>query len=155
VTSELLVVGRVGRPHGLDGSFVVEDASDDERRFVEGAKLLHDGVEATVVASKRSGGRRVIRLDLPVQRGASLCVRRADLPQPAAGHYYVADLVGLTVVEDGGEELGRVDRVEEGVANDVLVLDSGSLLPMVDACVREIDLEAARIVVARGFADAG
>ncbi len=38
--SERIVVGRVGRAHGLDGSFVVEDASDDERWFAVGSRLL-------------------------------------------------------------------------------------------------------------------
>jgi ribosomal 30S subunit maturation factor RimM len=43
--------------------------------------------------------------------------------------------------------------VDNGPANDALVLDSGLLLPLVDACVREIDLEAGRVLVARGFAE--
>ena len=44
--------------------------------------------------------------------------------------------------------------VAPGPANDALVLDSGLLLPMVEACVLDVDLEARRILVARGFADA-
>jgi len=155
VEDGLVVVGRVGRPHGLDGSFVVEDASDDERRFATGATVVVAGAEASIVASKHARGRPVIRLDRRVERGADLCVRRSELPEPEAGSYYVADLVGLAVVEEGGATLGRVDAVDSGVANDVLILDTGLLLPMVDACVLEVDLEAARIVVARGFADAG
>jgi ribosomal 30S subunit maturation factor RimM len=47
-----------------------------------------------------------------------------------------------------------VTDVENGPANDAIVLDSGRLLPLVDACVLEIDLAARRILVARGFADA-
>ena len=41
--SGLVLVGRVGRPHGLDGSFFVEDASEDDRWFEPGAKLLAGG----------------------------------------------------------------------------------------------------------------
>ena len=44
--------------------------------------------------------------------------------------------------------------VSPGPANDALVLDSGLLLPMVESCVLEVDLEARRVLVARGFADA-
>jgi ribosomal 30S subunit maturation factor RimM len=44
-----------------------------------------------------------------------------------------------------------VTDVAPGVANDVLELDSGLSLPMVGACVREVDLERRRILVARGF----
>jgi ribosomal 30S subunit maturation factor RimM len=46
-----------------------------------------------------------------------------------------------------------VKLVTPGVANDVLELDTGVLLPMVEDCVREIDLDGRRIVVAAGFAD--
>ena len=151
----LVAVGRVGRPHGVDGSFFVDDASEDPERFAPGAVLLVDGEPARVVASKRgSGGRRVIKLDRPVSRGASLAVRRDELPQPDEDAYYVFQLVGLRVEELGGRELGVVADVENMPANDALVLDSGLLLPMVDACVLEVDLAGRRIVVAPGFADA-
>jgi ribosomal 30S subunit maturation factor RimM len=61
--------------------------------------------------------------------------------------------VGLAVEEDGGRGLGRVAEVAPGVANDVLELDSGILLPMVGECVREVDLDRGRIVIAPGFVD--
>jgi 16S rRNA processing protein RimM len=153
--SDLVTVGRVGRPHGVDGSFFVEDASDAEGRFAAGARLYVDGVPAEVVASKRgAGGRRVIKVDRDVPRGATLAVPRADLPEPDEDAYYVFQLVGLAVEEEGGRELGVVTDVHNGPANDAVELDTGLLLPLVAACVLEIDVDARRIVVARGFADA-
>lgn len=146
--SDLVRVGRVGKPHGLAGAFFVEEASEDPERFAVGATLLAGGEEARVVESKRSGGRPVIRLDREAERGAALEVPRAELPPPADDSYYVADLVGLEVVEQGGPSLGRVSEVAPGVANDVLELDSGLALPFVAACVLEVDLEARTIVVA-------
>jgi 16S rRNA processing protein RimM len=145
-------VGRVGKPHGLAGAFVVEEASEDPERFAPGASLLADGEPATVVESKRAGGRPVIRLDREVPRGAALEVDRAELPPAEEGEYYVFQLVGLRVEEEGGRELGRVAEVTPGPANDVLELDGGLALPLVDACVEEVDLAAGRIVVRRGFA---
>ena len=153
--SELIEVGRVGRPHGRDGSFVVENASQDPRRFEVDAKLWVDGVEAQVIASKRAGGRPVIALDREVPRGAALEVPATDLPAPDEDAYYVFQLVGLSVEEEGGRPLGRVREVEPGVANDTLELDSGLALPLHEACVLEVDVEGGRIVVARGFAEAG
>jgi 16S rRNA processing protein RimM len=150
--SELVSVGRVGKPHGLDGSFFVERASEDEERFAVGATLLVGGEQAQVLASKRSRGRPVIRLDLDAPRGADLSVPRSELPSPGEDEYYAFQLVGLEVEEEGGRLLGRVAAVQPGVANDVLELDSGPALPLVDACVREIDLPGGRIVVAEGFA---
>ena len=62
-------------------------------------------------------------------------------------------LVGLAVEEEGGRALGHVTEVAPGIANDVLELDSGLALPLVDACVLQVDLDEGRIEVARGFAD--
>ncbi len=134
---------------------MVERPSDDPARFAAGAELLAGGEQARVVASKRSGGRIVIRLDRPVERGAELAVPMSALPPPDPDAYYVFQLVGLEVEEEGGRSLGRVHGVEPGVANDVLELDSGLLLPMHEECIREVDLEAGRILVAPGFADPG
>ena len=149
-------VGRVGRPHGLDGSFVVEHPSDAPERFAPGAELLADGEPAKVIARKQAGqGRLVIKLDRRVQRGAPLAVPRDALPPPEAGEWYVFQLVGLEVEEEGGRALGKVADVEPWPANDVLVLEGGAMLPLVDACVLQVDLDAGRILVARGFADPG
>lgn len=146
-----VVVGRVGRPHGLGGAFVVEDASDDPERFVVGAHVLVGDDEVEIVEAKRAGGRPVIRLDRVVERGAALEVERESLPEPAPDHYYVADLVGCAVERDDGVALGTVTHVQELPANAVLELDNGLLLPLVDACVREVDVGARRILVAPGF----
>jgi len=61
-------VGRVGRPHGLDGSFVVEAPSDDPERLAAGARVYVAHEPAIVVASKRAGGRPVIKLDRPLKQ---------------------------------------------------------------------------------------
>lgn len=148
-----VAVGRVGRAHGLAGAFVVEDASAAPDRLEVGAKVYVDGRAVSVVESKWAGGRRVVRLDRVVERGSVLAVPRAELPAPEADSYYVVDLLGLAVEEEGGCLLGRVEQVSPGIANDVLELDSGIVLPLVEACVQEVNLEAGRIVVHHGFAD--
>ena len=146
----------MGRPHGLDGAFVVEEASEDARRFEVGSRLLVDEEPAVVVLSRRvGGGRPAIKLDRSVQRGAELAVRRAELPPPEEGSYYVADLVGLEVVDATGVRLGVIQDVLPGVANDVLELETGLLLPLVEDCVRDVDLAQRRVVVAPGFAEHG
>ena len=153
--SNLVTVGRVGKPHGVDGSFFVEEASDAPERFARGAVLLVDGEPAEITVSKRgAGGRPVIKFERPVSRGATLAVRRDELPAPAEDSYYVFQLVGLRVEEEGGRPLGTVTDVDNGPANDTLELDSGLLLPLVESCVLDIDLDGGRILVARGFADA-
>jgi 16S rRNA processing protein RimM len=153
--NELVTVGRVGKPHGLEGAFVVDDASDAAERFAEGAELLVEGQPLRIVESKRARGRPVIRLEREVPRGTVLTVPRASLPEPEPDSYYVFELRGLEVVEEGGKRLGRVAEVAHYPANDVLELDTGLDLPLVEACVREIDLAGGRILITRGFGAPG
>jgi len=149
--SDRVAVGRVGKPHGLAGAFFVEDASEDPGRFAVGAQLLVAGEPAQIVESKHARGRPVIRLDRRVERGAALEIPKEALGPVAEDEYYVFQLVGLDVERADGVRLGRVTAVEPGVANDVMELDNGKLLPLVAACVREINLNAGTIVVEPGF----
>jgi 16S rRNA processing protein RimM len=95
----------------------------------------------------------VIRLERRVDRGAEISVPRASLPALEEDEYYAFQLVGLAVEEEGGRQVGSVTDVLEYPANDVLELDSGASLPLVEACVRQVDLAGGRIVVAAGFVD--
>jgi 16S rRNA processing protein RimM len=136
----------------VDGAFVVEGASSDPARFAVGAELIVDDEPARVTLSRRvGGGRRAIKLDRGVGRGSELYVHRAALPALPEGSYYVAELVGLDVIDESGSHLGVVTDVLPGPANDVLELDTGLLLPLVDACVREVDLPGRRVFLNPGF----
>ena len=148
----LVQVGRVGRPHGTDGAFVVEQASADESRWEVGAVVIVEGVPARVTLTRRvGGGRRAIKLDRPAPRGADLSVRLGDLPTPEPDSYYAFQLVGLAVLDEEGTRVGDVTEVLPGPANDNLELGDGRLVPLIEDAIREIDLEAGRIVVAKGF----
>jgi 16S rRNA processing protein RimM len=145
-------VGRVGRPHGLDGAFVVERGSEDEGRYAVGAVLHVDGMPATVVLSRRVGrGRHAIRLDRPVERGDILMVPRAELPVLPEGEFYTFEIIGLRVEEAGGRVLGVVRDVLPAPANDNLELDDGTLVPMIEDAIRSIDPEAGVVLLNPGF----
>jgi 16S rRNA processing protein RimM len=144
-------IGKVGKPHGIDGAFFIEQPSADDRWWKVGSKFFAGGAEVEVVAARRSSGRPIVKLDRAVERGAPIEVERDALPPTEDDEYYAFELVGLPVVEENGRELGSVKAVTAGVANDVLELDTGVLLPMIEDCVRNVDLTAGRIVVAEGF----
>jgi 16S rRNA processing protein RimM len=150
--TDRVTIGRVGKPHGLDGAFYVERPSTDDRWWQVGSRFFAAGREAEVIAARRAQGRPVIKLDRSVPRGAQLEVERAELPPTDDDEYYTFQLLGLEVVEENGRALGTVADVLPGVANDVLQVGDGVLLPMVEDCIRSVDLEAGRIVVAEGFA---
>jgi len=142
----------VGRPHGLDGAFVVERPSDDPGRYAVGRTLWIGGAPATVTLFRRVGGRRLaVKVDRPVERGETIAVRRDDLPRPDADHYYVFQLVGLEAVDAEGRSLGRVRDVHPGTANDNLELENGSLVPMIEDAVHRVDLERGTVVLNPDF----
>jgi 16S rRNA processing protein RimM len=146
-------IGKVGRPHGIDGAFFVEQPSEDKRWWRTGATFFAGGTPVEVVAHRTSSGRPVIKLDKHVERGSLLEVERDALPKTGEDEYYAFELVGLEVLEESGRSLGTVQLVTSGVANDVLELDTKVLLPMVEDCIQSIDLDAKRITVAEGFAE--
>lgn len=145
-------MGRVGRPHGLDGAFVVEQGSDDETRYAVGAVLRVNGVPATITLSRRVGrGRHAIRLDRVVERGDTLAIPRAELPALPEGEFYTFEIIGLRVEEVGGRTLGVVRDVLPGPANDNLELDDGTLVPMIEDAVRAIDPAEGVVLLNPGF----
>jgi len=84
-------------------------------------------------------------------RGGELVAPREDLPEPDPGQWYVADLVGLAVRTDTGEELGLLVEVLTLPANDVAVVRGKRgevLVPLLDHVVVQVDAEAGVMTVA-------
>jgi 16S rRNA processing protein RimM len=158
----VLVVGRIGRPHGVGGDVFVEVRTDDpERRLDVGAVLATDRrdlASLTVTAARWHSGRLLLHFEgfddrtaVERLRGVSLLVEVDPDEQPEdPEEFYDHQLVGLAVVGVGGESVGEVTQVVHG-AQDVLVvrLPSGveALVPFVAAIVPVVDLEAGRVVV--------
>jgi 16S rRNA processing protein RimM len=86
-------------------------------------------------------------------KGSTVSVRREALPELEAGHYYLADLVGLAVVNEKGEPLGVVKRLFTNGAQDVMEVVAGEvtrLLPWVATVVKGVDLAERKIHVEWG-----
>ncbi len=83
-------------------------------------------------------------------RGTRLYVPRGRLPEPAAGEFYHADLIGLPVADKAGAMLGRITAIHNFGAGDVVEIETGSgrsvLMPLRPEFVPRIDLGAGRIV---------
>jgi 16S rRNA processing protein RimM len=144
--------GRVGRAHGLDGSFYVTDPV--ARLLVVGTQI--DGI-GEIVVRKGTDAKPIIRVASLADRTAAEAVRGRPLEVPDAvpdaladDEYAAADLEGCAVV-DGERRLGVVRRLIGLPSCEALELDDGTLVPMVRDCVRAVDIEAKRIDVDGGF----
>ncbi|HYR33819.1 MAG TPA: ribosome maturation factor RimM [Burkholderiales bacterium] len=114
-----------------------------ERAYRVAAAKLHS---STVVAKLDGIDDREQALEL---KGARVSIARDALPEAGAGHYYLADLVGLEVLNEQGERLGAVKQWITNGAQDVMELagERMRLIPWVSAVVKEVDLAGRRIVV--------
>jgi 16S rRNA processing protein RimM len=159
---ERIVLGRIGRPHGLDGSVRLEGHG--------GAVPLSSGMDVEVAGEparlesvKGTGDRPIVRLSLAGDRAGAEALRGRDvaipaerLPEPAEDEWYHVDLVGCRAVA-GGRDLGEVVDVLSYPANDVLVVRRGGaedlLAPFVADVVLDVDVPGRRLVLSEEFAE--
>jgi 16S rRNA processing protein RimM len=150
-------MGRVAGSYGVRGWIRVEEAQATLPRC---AAWCIGGKEYSVEETKEHSGALLAKLaDLESPeaarklKGSTVYVRREAMPAPEAGHYYLADLVGLEVVNEQGLVLGQVRRWMFNGAQDVMeVAGNGNvrLLPWIPEVVRNVDLSKKRIDVAWG-----
>ena len=154
-------MGRVAGAYGVRGWIKVEAPQAATREALRACARWSIGeTEYPVEQVKEHSGTLLAKLAgldsreaARMRKGATVYVRREALPEPGAGHYYLADLVGLEVVNERGEALGVVRRWVFNGAQDVMeVAGAGRvrLLPWVDEVVRNVDLERRTIHVAWG-----
>jgi 16S rRNA processing protein RimM len=154
-----LGAGRVGRPHGLDGSFHV--TRPRAALLPAGGTVRVGGAAAEIVRRAGTEERPILRLAghdgreaAEALRGEELLVARTDAPPLAEDEWYAEDLAGCLVV-DGAVPVGRVTRMVALPSCEVLEVarDGASdlLVPLVADAVRSVDVVAARIDVNLAF----
>ena len=151
----LLNAGRVGRPHGLDGSFRVTRPRGVLLRL--GVALTIDSVEHEIVRRAGTDERPILRLrgvddraGAEALRGCDLFVARDAAPELPPGEYWAEDLEGCAVVTADGRELGDVRRLRPLPSCEALEV-ADLLVPMVGDAVLSVDVAAKRIVVDAAF----
>ena len=152
--SEKLQIGIVTRAHGVRGLVRVR-ASSQALASPSIDRVWLRGREVRLVRVQAERGEFLVELEgvhdrdqAEALRGAALEVERDLLPPPADDELYVADLVGCRVVDARGADLGEVAETFDSGAHEILIVRSGArefMLPLVDAIVTAVDLDARRI----------
>ena len=150
-------MGRVAGTYGVRGWIRVDAAQD---ALAGCSNWWIGGVSFPVEQVKEHSGTLLAQLGGLKSReaaqklkGSKVFVQREALPEPQAGHYYLADLVGLEVVNQRGEALGVVQRWVFNGAQDVMeVARDGKvrLLPWTPGVVKNVDLQNRQIDVEWG-----
>ena len=148
-----LKVGVITSTHGLKGEFKIYPTTDDAKRFKKLSKVyLGEDYMPRKITGVRFFKQFVIAKfegfdtveDAEAVKGKNLYVERADAVPLGENEYYIADLIGMQVVENG-IVLGQIKDVLETGANDVYIVDSADygefMIPAIRQCIRQVDVE--------------
>lgn len=153
---QFLQVGVISSTHGIRGEVKVYPTTDDTGRFKKlkevFAETKHGNVPLAIEQVKYFKNMVILKFrginninDVEKYKGCPLLVSRENAVKLAPGEYFLCDLVGLSVYEDTGEELGKLTEIIRTGANDVYVVKTKNekevLIPNIKECIIEVSLE--------------
>lgn len=159
---DLLQVGVITTTHGVRGEVKVFPTTDDPARFKKLKNVILDTgrekIDLEVAGVKFFKNMVILKFkgiddinDVEKYRKKSLYVTRENAVKLKKNEYFIADLIGLKVESDEGEDLGILSDVLQTGANDVYVLskegEDDILLPAIKECVKDVDIENGTILV--------
>ena len=164
VPDDYLRVGVITDTHGIRGEVKVYPTTEDPKRFELKPTVHIIAKDGSDVALKVCGVKYFKNLvilkfdginninDIEQYKKCEMFVTREEAIPLEEGEHYVADLIGLTVITDEGQELGVLEDVMETGANDVFDVrpkDGGKhiLIPAIEQCMGPVDLEAGTMEV--------
>ena len=153
---DLLQIGVITTTHGVRGEVKVFPTTDDPMRFKKLKQVILDTgkeqLELEVAGARFFKNLVILKFkgidninDVEQYRQKSLYVTRENAVPLGKNEYFIADLIGLKVVSDEGEELGDLSDVLQTGANDVYVVSKENtpdlLIPAIRDCIRQVDIE--------------
>ena len=159
---DLLKVGVITSTHGVRGEVKVFPTTDDPKRYKDLKQVILDTgkekLDLEIASVKFFKNLVIVKFkgidninDVEKYRKAELYVTRENAVALDEDEYFIADLIGLAVVSDDGEELGTLCDVLQTGANDVYVVQKEGeqelLIPAIHDCILDVDIEAERMLV--------
>ena len=159
---DLLQIGVITTTHGVRGEVKVFPTTDDPMRFKKLKQVILDTgkeqIELEVAGARFFKNLVILKFkgidninDVEQYRQKSLYVTRENAVPLGENEYFIADLIGLKVVSDEGEELGDLSDVLQTGANDVYVVSKENtpdlLVPAIRDCIRQVDIESGTMQV--------
>ena len=158
MSDRLILMGVIGKPHGVRGAVHVHAYCEDPRALADlslrdqrgrGVRLAWVGEGIARITEVGDSGERIVADRDAAARLANtrLYVERSKLPPAGAEEFYLADLIGLAAIGADGASLGTITAVHDYGAGASLELNDGRLIPFTRASVPAIDLDAGVVVV--------
>lgn len=162
-SENLLLIGKVIRPHGLNGLLRIRSYAESTETFKNrGTVLLKTGQgglsEHKIISINAHKNAFLMKLEGVSSleeaegcRGAEILIRKDTLRRESEDEYFWFELIGLKVFEDSGRFVGTLREIIQTGSNDIYVVKEGDrefLIPALHGVVLEIDLENKRMIVA-------
>jgi len=153
---QFIAVGQIINTHGVHGELKVYPLTDDIRRFRKLDHVIIDGEEKKVVWCKLQADKVILKLEGidSIEQARKLMekyveVKREDAVKLPEGSFFIADLIGCTVYDANGKNLGVIADVIKTGSNDVYWIKEGTelLIPALKDIVLEVDLNSRRITI--------
>jgi 16S rRNA processing protein RimM len=159
LADRLILMGVIGKPHGVRGAVRVHSHAEDADTLAEhtladrkGRRFqitwAHENV-AWIDEVTGTGKRRVAnRTEAEVLTNTELFISRDELPETGAEEFYFTDLIGLEARNGDGKVLGKIAEVLDfGAGASLELAPSGALIPFTRACVPVVDVAGGFVVV--------
>ena len=153
---DFMSVGQIGKTHGIKGEVKVFSLTDSLERFKTIKDVYIDGEIRKVEGCKLQADKVILKIEgidsieqAETYRNKYLMVKREDAIKLSEGSYYVADIIGCSVLEEDGEELGKVFDVLNTPGNDVYWVKGKKevLIPVLKDIIVSIDINKHKIVI--------
>ena len=157
---EFLLVGRLLRPHGVQGEIRMEVLTDFPERLRRGRTIYlgSDHRPFRLTGVRAADRALLIRLEsiedrdqAALLRGKEVSIESSGLPKLPEDEYYYHELIGLDVVDETGRSLGKLDQILETGANDVYLIKQADghelLLPAIEEVILNVDVSARSMTV--------
>lgn len=159
---KLLQVGVISSTHGVRGEVKVFPTTDDVKRFKKLKKVILDTgrehLPLEIESVKFFKQFAILKFkgidninDIEKYKGKSLLVDRENAVKLRKDEYFIADMIGITVYTEDGNEFGTMKDVLETGANDVYIIDTPKygevLIPAIKQCVLEVDVQERKMVI--------
>ncbi len=164
MTADRFQVGVIASTHGLSGEVNVFPTTEDPGRFKKLKKVrLHtqkgEELDLDIVSARFFKKFVIVKFkqfgninEVEKFRGCELTIDRKDAIKLAPGEYYCADLIGLTIVDEEGKELGVLTEILQTGANDAYEMtlkdsEEKVYIPAIKDCIKEIDTSSGKITI--------
>ncbi len=153
---QFLAVGQIINTHGVKGELKIYPLTDDIKRFRKLNSVFIDGMEKNIIWCKLQADKVILKIDGVESMedahrliGKYLEVRREDAVKLPENTFFVADLIGCTVYDSNGINLGVIGDVIKTGSNDVYWIKEGKelLIPALKDIVQKVDVENKEIII--------